>query len=92
MIRLKIYIRKLKDQIKRRRKIWLNSLKSLGISRNPIKKLLEGKEAAFLSKKLATIKTDITSIQKLDLNDLTLDINKELLKQRLSSLDIKTLL
>lgn len=64
---------------------------SLGILRNSIKNLSEGKEAAFLSKKLATIKTDITSIQKLDLNDLKLDINEELLKQRLSSLDIKNL-
>ncbi|MDU3527032.1 hypothetical protein [Clostridium sp.] len=49
---------------------------SLGVSRNPIKKLLEGKEAAFLSKKLATIKTDIISIQKLDLNDLKLNIQR----------------
>lgn len=64
----------------------------LGISRNPIKKLLEGKESAFLSKKLATIKTDIPSIQNIDLNDLILDINEELLKQRLLNLDIKSLL
>lgn len=64
----------------------------LGISRNPIKKLLEGRESAFLSKKLATIKTDIPSIQNLNLDDLILDINEDLLKQRLLKLDIKSLL
>lgn len=64
----------------------------LGISRNPIKKLLEGKESAFLSKNLATIKTDIPAIQNLNLDDLIVDINQDLLKERLLGLDIKSLL
>lgn len=43
---------------------------SLCISRSPIENLLAGKESAFLSKRLATIKTDIESIQALTLDDI----------------------
>lgn len=65
---------------------------SLGISRSPIKNLLANKESAFLSKKLATIKTDIESVQNLTLQDVKLNINKELLKSRLLDLEIKSLI
>ena len=64
----------------------------LSISRSPIKKLLEGREAAFLSKELATIKTDIPSIQELTLDSLRVDMDEDLLKQKLLDLDIKSLL
>ena len=64
----------------------------LSISRSPIKKLLEGREAAFLSKELATIKTDIPSIQELTLDSLRVDVDEDLLKQKLLDLDIKSLL
>ncbi|MDV4149785.1 5'-3' exonuclease H3TH domain-containing protein [Clostridium sp. AL.422] len=65
---------------------------TLGISRSPIKNLLEGKESAFLSKKLATIKTDIESIKDIELDDVKLDINNDLLKNRLLDLEIKSLM
>lgn len=65
---------------------------SLGISRSPIKNLLAGKESAFLSKKLATIKTDIDSVQQLTLDDVKLNIDEELLKSRLLDLEMKSLI
>lgn len=65
---------------------------SLGISRSPIKNLLEGKESAFLSKKLATIKMDIESIQHIELDDIKLNISNDLLKSRLLDLEIKSLI
>lgn len=65
---------------------------SLGISRSPIKNLLEGKESALLSKKLATIKKDISSVQALTLDDVKLNIDEELLKSRLLDLEIKSLI
>lgn len=65
---------------------------SLGISRSPIKNLLAGKESAFLSKRLATIKTDIESVQALTLDDIKLNIDEELLKSRLLDLEIKSLI
>ena len=50
---------------------------SLGIKRSPVKNLLLYKEDAIISKKLATIKTDIEEIQNLDLNSLILNIDNE---------------
>ena len=50
---------------------------SLGIKRSPLKNLLLYKEDAIISKKLATIKTDIEEIQNLDLNSLILNIDNE---------------
>ena len=48
---------------------------SLGIKRSPLKNLLLYKEDAIISKKLATIKTDIEEIQDLSLDKLVLDID-----------------
>jgi DNA polymerase-1 len=50
---------------------------NLGIKRSPIKNLLTYKEDAIISKKLATIKTDIEQIRNLDLNSLRLNIDNE---------------
>lgn len=50
------------------------------------------KESAFMSKELATIKTDIDTINELDIMDLKLDIDKEKLKSRLLDLEIKSLI
>ena len=50
---------------------------SLGIKSSPLKNLLLYKEDAIISKKLATIKTDIEEIQNLDLNSLILNIDNE---------------
>lgn len=52
---------------------------------------LSAKESAFMSKELARIVTDIPSIQSVSLEDIKLNINKELLKQRLFNLEIKSL-
>ena len=49
----------------------------LGIKRSPLKNLLLYKEDAIISKKLATIKTDIKEIENLDLESLRLNINNE---------------
>lgn len=48
----------------------------LGISRPPIKNLFRYRADAYLSKQLATIKTDIESVQELVLDDLSININK----------------
>lgn len=64
---------------------------SLGISRSPIKNLLANRDSAFLSKQLATIKTDIEEVHSLSLNDLTLNINKEKSNEIFTKLGMKSL-
>lgn len=53
---------------------------------------LSAKESAFMSKELAKIVTDIPAIQSVSLEDVKLNINQELLKQRLLDLEIKSLI
>ena len=50
------------------------------------------KESAFMSKELATIKTDIESIAKVNLDDIKLNIDYTELKNRLLDLEIKSLI
>ncbi|MBQ6632090.1 MAG: 5'-3' exonuclease [Romboutsia sp.] len=50
---------------------------SLGIKRSPLKNLLLYKEDAIISKKLATIKTDIEEVQNMKLDNLVLNIDNE---------------
>ncbi len=50
------------------------------------------KESAFMSKELATIKTDIESIAQVNLDDINLNIDYTELKNRLLDLEIKTLI
>lgn len=50
------------------------------------------KESAFMSKELATIKTDIESIAQVNLDDIKLNIDYTELKNRLLDLEIKTLI
>ena len=50
------------------------------------------KESAFMSKELATIKTDIESIAQVNLDDIKLNIDYTKLKNRLLDLEIKTLI
>ncbi|MCR5685717.1 MAG: DNA polymerase I [Lachnospiraceae bacterium] len=71
--------------------------KEIGITRSPISKLLKtddnelvGKEAAFLSKKLATIKRDI-DLGDLKLDDLKTGLDAEELRKCFDELDIKSL-
>ncbi len=64
---------------------WKNEL---GI-RNPMKKLVEQKDNAFMSKKLATIKTDIELDLKLD--DLKLNIDKKKLQEQLDKYEMKSI-
>ncbi|MEG2786899.1 MAG: 5'-3' exonuclease H3TH domain-containing protein [Romboutsia sp.] len=64
---------------------WKNEL---GI-RNPMKKLVAEKENAFMSKKLATIKTDIELGLKLD--DLKINIDKDVLKEQLEKYEMKSI-
>lgn len=64
----------------------------LGINKSPIKNLLTYKEDAFLSKNLATIKTDIPEIQELDLEDLRYNINKLNANEVFLKLGMKSLL
>lgn len=62
----------------------------LGISRNPIKLLKEGRELAFLSKELATIRRDVEVPTQLE--NYRLQINKEAWKQELQALECVSLL
>ena len=50
------------------------------------------KESAFMSKELATIKTDIESIAQVNLDDIKLNIDYTEFKNRLLDLEIKTLI
>lgn len=50
------------------------------------------KESAFMSKELATIKTDIESIAQVNLDNIKLNIDYTELKNRLLDLEIKTLI
>ena len=50
------------------------------------------KESTFMSKELATIKTDIESIAQVNLDDIKLNIDYTELKNRLLDLEIKTLI
>lgn len=50
------------------------------------------KESAFMSKELATIKTDIEFIANVNLDDIKLNINYDELKARLLDFEIKTLI
>ena len=62
---------------------------SLGIKRSPIKLLKENKEIAFLSKKLATIKTDVEIPE--DINEYKYNIDKDVLKEILEEYEFKSL-
>lgn len=73
------------------------SWKDIGVSRSPIKNLLKtdenelvGKEAAFLSKKLATIKCDI-DLGSLTLDDLAVNINRAEAVSIFEELEFKSL-
>ena len=63
---------------------------SLGIKRSPIKLLKENKETAFLSKKLATIKTDAEVPN--DLNEYTYSIDTDVLRDILEEYEFKSLM
>ncbi|MGL4911494.1 MAG: 5'-3' exonuclease [Romboutsia sp.] len=65
---------------------------SLGIKRTPIKNLLLYKEDAIISKKLATIKTDIEEIQELELDKLKLDINIDKMELEFKRLGMNSLM
>lgn len=65
---------------------------SLGIKRTPIKNLLLYKEDAIISKKLATIKTDIEEIQELDINRLRLNIDKSIMNEEFKRLGMNSLI
>ena len=62
----------------------------LGIKRSPIKLLKENRETAFLSKQLATIKTDCEIPANLD--DYRYDIDKDVLKDILEHYEFKSLM
>lgn len=53
---------------------------------------LSAKESAFLSKELATIKTDISEVQDIKLDDLIVNIDKEKYNQKMLELEMKSLI
>lgn len=74
-------------------------MRDLGIKRSPYKNLMKtsdtelvGKESALLSKKLATIKTDIPELQEMSLSNLALNIDEEGKRQAFEALEFKSLL
>lgn len=75
------------------------TFKSLGITRSPLSKLIEesdtklvGKKAAFLCKRLATIKCDIEELNNITAEDLKLQINEEGMKNIYTELEFTNLL
>ena len=75
-------------------------IKELGIARSPLAHLLKepesegqlvGKEAAMLSKKLATIVTDIPALDNVQLDDLVLSVNREQMARKLVELEFHSL-
>jgi 5'-3' exonuclease len=77
-------------------------MKALGISRSPVANLtkpanselqkLSAKEYAFLSKRLATIKTDIPELEKVNLEELLLNINEKGKSEKFIELEFRSLL
>jgi len=65
---------------------------NLGIKRSPLKNLLLYKEDAIISKKLATIKTDIEEIQNMSLDNLKLNIDREKMNDIFMNLGMVSLL
>ena len=53
---------------------------------------LSAKESAFISKELATIKTDISEVQDIKLDDLLVNIDKEKYNQKMLELEMKSLI
>lgn len=53
---------------------------------------LSAKESAFMSKELATIKTDVPQLENVVLDDIKLNIDEEKLKEKLLKLEIKSLI
>ena len=64
----------------------------LGITRSPIKNLLEQKDSAFLSKDLATIDCDLPGYESLTLDDLQVALDIESTKSEFAKLEFKSLL
>ena len=52
---------------------------------------MSAKESAFLSKELATIKTDIEEVQNMTLNEFVLNIDKDKYKTKMLELEMKSL-
>lgn len=65
---------------------------NLGMSRSPIKNLKMYRDDAFLSKKLATIKTDIDEVQTLKIDDLALNIDKVKMSEAFTKLGMNSLI
>ena len=53
---------------------------------------LSAKESAFLSKELATIKTDIEDVNNINLEDLRVNINKQKYNEKMMELEMKSLI
>lgn len=75
------------------------TFKSLGITRSPLSKLIEesetklvGKKAALLCKQLATIKCDIEELDYITVDDLSLEINEEGMRNIFTELGFTNLL
>ncbi|NEW08207.1 5'-3' exonuclease [Paenibacillus sp. SYP-B3998] len=67
-------------------------IKSLSIKRSPLKKLIEHKELALLSKKLATICCEVEELSTVTLESLKLNINSVGKRQAFEELDFEQLL
>ena len=53
---------------------------------------LSAKECAFMSKDLATIKTDIPEVDNISLDSLIVNIDKDRYNEKMSELEMKSLL
>lgn len=66
--------------------------KELGIKRSPLKNLKEGKDMAFMSKKLATIKCDMEQLQEVTLDSLKVNIEQEKMNEKFKELEFNSLI
>ena len=68
-----------------------NQLKEIGIKRIPVKKLIDGKESAFMSKKLAQINCCIKELEDVRLEDFSFNINTQRTFDYFKKLEFKSI-
>ena len=80
------------DYIENNGEAEINSFfKELGISRSPLNNLNKGKDMAFLSKELATIKIDMEQLDDVKIEDLSLVIDKKATLEKFNELEFNSL-
>ncbi|KUO48946.1 MAG: hypothetical protein APF76_09890 [Desulfitibacter sp. BRH_c19] len=72
-------------------KDFMDHLKDIGIKRIPVKKLINGKESAFMSKQLAKINCFIKELENVKLEDFNININTQRTLEYFKKLEFKSI-